>query len=298
MLTSSRAPDPTPNTAALTETAPAKINLYLHVVGRRPDGYHLLDSLVVFATTGDRLTFTPAPDLSLSIIGPFAAGLDPSPDNLVLRAAHALATEAKIAPSGRIVLEKYLPVASGIGGGSADAAATLRLLCRQWRVTLTSDQLHRIALSLGADVPVCLLGRPARMSGIGEHLRPAPQIPEVGIVLVNPGIGVATPAVFRARIGDFSTPAALPEIWPNAAALAATLKSTHNDLEAPAQHLAPVICDVLRAIAADPDCLLARMSGSGATCFGLFPSAAAAEAAVPGLRRSGWWVSGGAIQTD
>ena len=191
----------------MREFAPAKINLHLHVVGRRQDGYHLLDSLVVFAGVGDWLEVSPAADLSLTLAGPFAAGLAAEPDNLVLRAARGLAELAGIRPSGALRLEKNLPVASGIGGGSADAAAALRLLCRFWAI---SPDLTRLAQSLGADVPVCLLGRPALMSGTGEVLAPAPPVPDAGLVLVNPGIAVATPAVFRARAAGFSQPAGFP----------------------------------------------------------------------------------------
>lgn len=278
------------------EHAPAKVNLYLHVVGRRGDGYHLLDSLVVFAAVGDRLTAVPAPDLVLRVTGPFGSALGGGADNLVLRAARALAAWAGVAPSGRITLEKNLPVASGIGGGSADAAATLRLLCRLWGVAPAAGHLDRLAQELGADVPACLSGRPARMSGIGERLLPAPYLPEAGIVLVNPGVAVSTPAVFRTRAEAFSAPASLPGGWADAASLAATLRdATRNDLEPAARRLAPVVGDVLEAVAADRSCLLARMSGSGATCFGLYGSAAAARAAAAGLGRSGWWAWGGAI---
>jgi 4-diphosphocytidyl-2-C-methyl-D-erythritol kinase len=281
---------------ALTELAPAKVNLHLHLTGRRADGYHLLDSLVVFAGIGDRLTVTEAPNLSLAVTGPFAAGLDGEANNLVLRAARALAAAAGVAPSGRIILDKNLPVASGIGGGSADAAAALRLMSRLWRLETEPDRLRCIALALGADVPVCLFGRPARVAGIGEQLLPAPDLPALGIVLINPGVALSTPAVFRARAAGFSSAAALPVAWLDAASLVATLRTTRNDLEPSARLLAPAIADVLRATAADPSCLLARMSGSGATCFGLYASASAARAAAKSLARPGWWVWGGAIR--
>jgi 4-diphosphocytidyl-2-C-methyl-D-erythritol kinase len=285
-----------PSAAALTEYAPAKINLYLHVVGRRDDGYHLLDSLVVFARAGDQLTVTPASDLLLSVIGPFAAGLQHEDDNLVLKAARALAAEAGVPPAARLVLQKNLPVASGIGGGSADAAATLRLLCRFWRLQPDPGVLQRIARSLGADVPVCLGSRPALMSGIGETLAPAPSLPDVGMVLVNPGVGISTPSVFRARIGEFSAPADFPAPADfHGGDLALALRATRNDLEQPACGLAPVIGDVLGALAAVPGCRLARMSGSGATCFGLFDTPAAAEAAAEALKRDQWWVWGGSL---
>jgi 4-diphosphocytidyl-2-C-methyl-D-erythritol kinase len=277
-----------------TEFAPAKINLHLHVVGRRPDGYHLLDSLVVFAGIGDRLSVSPADDLSLSVAGPFAGALEAEADNLVLRAARGLAVRTGIAAAGKLVLEKHLPVASGIGGGSADAAAALRLLGRFWG--LDPKTLGVLAGSLGADVPVCLAGRPALMSGIGELLEPAPRLPDLGIVLVNPGVAVSTPAVFRSRSAAFSNPARFPAHgWDDAGSLVESLRTTHNDLETPARLLAPEIGDVLDAVAATQGCLLARMSGSGATCFGLFPTPMAAREAVSAIVRHGWWVWGGGL---
>jgi 4-diphosphocytidyl-2-C-methyl-D-erythritol kinase len=276
----------------LVEFAPAKINLHLHVVGRREDGYHLLDSLVVFAGVGDRLSVSPSDRLSLAVTGPFAAGLAAEADNLVLRAARGLAARAGIAATGALVLEKNLPVASGIGGGSADAAAALRLLARFWGVDATG--LGALAGGLGADVPVCVAGVPAVMSGIGEILAPAPALPKMGLVLVNPGVAVATPSVFKARSGGFSPAARFPDGgWADADSLVAGLRATGNDLEAPARSLAPVIGEVLAALAAAPGCMLARMSGSGATCFGLFPDSATAESAAATLGRTGWWAWGG-----
>jgi 4-diphosphocytidyl-2-C-methyl-D-erythritol kinase len=272
--------------------APAKINLHLHVVGRRDDGYHLLDSLVVFAAVGDRLSVSAGSELSLTVTGPFAAGLAAEPDNLVLRAARGLANLAGISASGALVLEKNLPVASGIGGGSADAAATLRLLCRFWGV---APDLDGLAQALGADVPVCLSGRPTLMSGVGEILVPAPPLPQVGLVLVNPGVTVSTPGVFRARSGGgFSEVACFPRGgWVDTFALATDLRGLRNDLQAAACSIAPAIGDVLDVLNLMPGCLLARMSGSGATCFGLFASAGAARQAAAGIRRAGWWVWGG-----
>ncbi len=280
--------------APAAEAGPAKVNLYLRVVGRRPDGYHLLDSLAVFAGIGDRLSVAPADDLSLTLTGPFGAALAAEPDNLVLRAGRALASEAGIPPRARLTLEKHLPVASGIGGGSADAAAALRLLCRFWNLAPPAADLARIATALGADVPVCLAGRPARMGGIGEVLDPAPGLPPYGMLLVNPGASLSTVAVFRARSGGFSPPAALPARWLTVADMAASLAGTGNDLEPPAIALRPAIAEVLATIAAVPGCRLARMSGSGATCFGLFDDGAAAERAARRLARPGWWVWGGA----
>jgi 4-diphosphocytidyl-2-C-methyl-D-erythritol kinase len=280
--------------APLEEVAPAKVNLFLHVTGRRADGYHLLDSLAVFGPAADRLSAAPAESLTLTLSGPFGDSLAAEPDNLVLRAARALATEAGVTAGAALHLEKHLPVASGIGGGSADAAAALRLLNRLWGCGLDAAALARIAAPLGADIPVCVAPRPARMQGIGEEISPAPRLPGCGLLLVNPRVPVATPAVFRARQGGFSAPAGLPEAWPDAGTMAADLARLTNDLEAPALSLCPVIGEVLGALRAAPGCLLARMSGSGATCFGIFATpaeAAATTRAMPGA----WWASGGAL---
>ncbi len=279
---------------ALTELAPAKINLSLLVTGRRPDGYHLLDSLVVFGPACDTLHARPAEGLSLTVVGPFAAGLQGAPDNLVLRAARALAAWAGIAPNAALTLDKRLPVASGIGGGSADAAAALRLLCRLWDVHPGPDELHAMALRLGADVPVCLASRPARMTGVGEALAAIPPLPACGLLLANPGVAVATADVFRARTAAFSAPAPLPPAWPDAAALAAALQGLGNDLEAPALAVCPAIGGVLAALRRLPGVLLARMSGSGATCFALFADSAAAQCAAT-LLPAAWWRSAGAL---
>lgn len=272
----------------LREPAPAKVNLYLRVTGRRADGYHLLDSLAVFGPAADLLSAEPDEGLRLDVQGPFAPGLAGEQDNLVLRAACALAERSGLRPRARLVLDKRLPVASGIGGGSADAAAALRVLGRLWSVPVPSD----VALGLGADVPVCLAGRPARMEGIGEQLGPAPGLPPFGLLLVNPGAAVSTQAVFRARAGDFSERATLPPGWAGAEAMAADLAPLGNDLEAPAIALCPAIADALAWLRARPGCLLARMSGSGATCFGLFADGAAAQASARGAP-PGWWAEGG-----
>jgi 4-diphosphocytidyl-2-C-methyl-D-erythritol kinase len=277
----------------LCSQASAKVNLFLHVTGRRADGYHLLDSLAVFADVGDVLRAEPAVTLCLAIDGPFAAALTNEPDNLVMRAARALAPPQA---GARLTLTKNLPVASGIGGGSADAAAALRLLSQLWGLTRSDQDLGRLALGLGADVPVCLVSRPARMSGIGERLAPAPRLPPCGIVLVNPGIAVATADVFRARQGNWSERAALPDEWDSIASMAAGLRTLRNDLEAPAVALQPLIGDVLAALTALPGCHLVRMSGSGATCFGLFDTPSAAALAAERLRRPGWWSWGGALK--
>ena len=278
----------------LTQAAPAKVNLTLHVTGRRADGYHLLDSLVVFGPAADVLHAVPAEGLSLTLEGPFAGGLAAEADNLVLRAARALAGWAGRSLGAALVLEKHLPVASGIGGGSADAAAALVLLSRLWGLAVPDGALMALAAGLGADVPVCLAGRPTCMGGIGELLTPAPALPACGMLLVNPGVALATTDVFRARRGDFTQAAVWPAAWPDAAAMARDLARGGNDLEPPALSLCPAVADVLAALREAPGCLLARMSGSGATCFGLFGDAAAAAAAGRYLPAA-WWRSAGWI---
>lgn len=278
-----------PSDGAACEFARAKVNLALHVTGRRADGYHLLDGLVAFAGVGDRLAAEAANDLTLDLAGPFAPDLSPDltsdPDNLVLRAARLIRPEGR---GARLRLHKALPVASGIGGGSADAAAALRLLARLWRVDLPGS---RAVLDLGADVPACLAGQSCRMRGIGERLEPV-ALPCVPALLVNPGVPMATGAVFAAleRRENPGLPGLPP--FPDAAALIGFLAAQRNDLEAPAQTRAPQVGEVLAALAAQPGCLLARMSGSGATCFGLFRSAADADRAAADLTRARprWWV--------
>ncbi|GGC57390.1 4-diphosphocytidyl-2-C-methyl-D-erythritol kinase [Siccirubricoccus deserti] len=277
------------------ELAPAKVNLYLHVTGRRADGYHLLDSLAVFGPAADLVAAAPAAALSLALDGPFAAGLAAEPDNLVLRAARALAEAAGIEARAALALTKRLPIASGIGGGSADAAAALRALDRLWGLDFGAARLARIGAGLGADVPVCVASRPARMGGVGERLSTAPVLPECGLLLVNPGAALATPAVFRARAGAcFTPPAVLPDGWEDAAAMARDLAALRNDLEAPAIFLCPMVAEVLAALRELPGCLLARMSGSGATCFGLFATSAAAQQAAD-LLPNGWWRDAGGL---
>lgn len=278
-----------------TEFAPAKVNLFLHVTGRRADGYHLLDSLVVFPPVGDELRAWPAPALTLSVDGPFGAAIGGGADNLVLRAARALAERAAIGVGAGLLLTKNLPIASGIGGGSADAAATLRLLARMWRLRPPAVDLAALALSLGADVPVCLRSQHARMRGAGERIEAGPALPSGGIALVNPGQPVATAEVFAARHGAFSTTVDLPGQWHEIATMAADLAALRDDLQAAAIELCPAIAVVLSALRGRPDCLLARMSGSGATCFGLFPTPEAAREAAGQLRRPGWWSWGGAL---
>jgi 4-diphosphocytidyl-2-C-methyl-D-erythritol kinase len=276
----------------LAAPARAKINLYLHVTGRRDDGYHQLESLVVFADAGDRLEAAPAQALTLEIVGPQAAGLDAGPGNLVMRAAKALADRLGGEFGAKLKLEKNLPVASGIGGGSADAAAAIKLLARLWGANPGQHDLSGMALELGADVPVCLYGQPAIMSGIGERIEAAEGVPDFPAVLVNPGVHVSTPAVFKARTGEFSKPAPIIERLAGRDGWIAALAARGNDLEAPAKALAPAIADVLAALSKTAGCRLARMSGSGATCFGLYDDLAAAAAAAENIRgqQPGWWV--------
>ena len=276
----------------VSEIARAKINLCLHVTGQRGDGYHLLDSLVVFADLGDRITCTPAKDLSLVISGPEGAGLTADENNLVLRAARAFGGNQGAA----ITLDKRLPVASGIGGGSADAAATLVALAKLWRIGLPDAGA---VLRLGADVPVCLAGHPARMRGVGEVVSPLPHpLPPAHLVLVNPRVHVSTPTIFKglARKDNPPLPAELPRLK-SLPELAAFLMMQRNDLEAPALAAEPVIAEVMAALGAQPGCHLARMSGSGATCFGLFADPLSAAAAARALRDAhpNWWVEAAAM---
>jgi 4-diphosphocytidyl-2-C-methyl-D-erythritol kinase len=273
--------------------ARAKINLYLHITGRRSDGYHLLDSLIVFADLGDTLEVRDGDDLSLAVEGPFAAAVPQGRENLVLRAAEALADASGMKARARIRLIKRLPAASGIGGGSADAAATLQALARLWNVRPSADDLQRIGLALGADVPVCLSGTPSFVGGIGEEIVPAPALPDVWMVLANPGVAVATADVFRCRSGAFSQTARFHAAPADAHALAALLAERRNDLTDAAVSVAPVIARLLGHLGCLPGALLARMSGSGATVFALFPDAVTAKAAAAELRAAqpSWWVA-------
>lgn len=280
----------------VTDFAPAKINLCLHVTGRRADGYHLLDSLVVFAGVGDQVRAEPAAALTLACDGPFGASIPAGDDNLVLRAARHLG-----GPGAAITLTKVLPPASGIGGGSADAAATLRALIRMAGADPAATDPATLA-TLGADVPACYLGVPLRLRGIGERLDPLTHpLPPAWFVLVNPRVEVPTPRVFAAldRRENPPLPDPLPQGWRDTGALTAFLQSTRNDLAPPARATAPVIGDVLAALAATPACLLARMSGSGATCFGLYatePQARAAAARIT-AHSPGWWVAAAPMLT-
>ncbi|WP_019169855.1 4-(cytidine 5'-diphospho)-2-C-methyl-D-erythritol kinase [Pseudaminobacter salicylatoxidans] len=274
---------------APAEHAPAKINLALHVTGRRADGYHLLESLAVFTEFGDSVSVAPAAEDSFSVTGPFAAHLPLNGDNLVVRARDALRALAPYtATPVAISLEKNLPIASGIGGGSSDAAATLRALARHWHI---EADLAVLALTLGADVPMCLAAKSLVARGIGEVLE-AVTLPPLPLVLVNPGVAVSTPDVFHALERRDNPPLPPLPARMDAEAMANWLRTARNDLEAPARALAPVIGDVLERLkqAGTP---FARMSGSGATCFGLFDSNEAAAHAATTLRKDqpDWFIA-------
>ena len=279
----------------LVEDAPAKVNLTLRVLGRRADGYHDIESLVAFADFGDRLTLTPGGGVTLTIGGPRAAQAGDGADNLVLKAARALQARIHGITLGAFHLDKHLPVAAGIGGGSADAAAALRLLARANAVGRDDPRLYDAARATGADVPVCLDPRPRLMRGIGEKLSPPLALPALHAILVNPGATLATKDVFAgwrpaAKSGaplDLATLAKLDR-----ERFLQLLAVQPNDLETAAMALAPAIAEVLAALRGLAGCGLSRMSGSGATCFGLFASAAEATAAAKNVRAkySEWWV--------
>ena len=283
----------------ISEFAPAKINLTLHVTGRRADGYHLLDSLVAFADVGDRLLAARSGVGGLTLDGPYGAKVPLGNDNLVMKAARLVAGAQDVA----FTLEKHLPPASGIGGGSADAAAAIRAAIRldtddPGEVSARIAALNRDAvIGLGADLPVCLRSRPARMRGIGERLE-FMSFPEAPVLLVNPGVEVPTGAVFGALADPVNPPMPddLPD-WPDTIALARWLAGQRNDLERPACAIAPKIGAVLAALLAQQGALIARMSGSGATCFALFPDLSAARSAGAAIsaRHPDWWVAAGRL---
>ena len=281
---------------SITEPACAKVNLFLHVGDRRADGFHPLQSLAVFTGLGDVLRAEAAATLTLTVDGPFAPGLAAEGDNLVLRAARLLAAQAGTSAGAALALTKNLPVASGIGGGSADAAAALRALTRLWRLEVGDEVLLEIAAALGSDVPVCMASASAIMEGRGEVLMPV-TVPPLPLLLVNPGVAVPTREVFAALKERGGTGLVLPrDGFADADALLHFLIATRNDLQAPACALQPVIAEVLAALAALPDVRLARMSGSGATCFALFADQTACVRAAEMLRGRGWWTQSTVIR--
>ena len=280
----------------LTESAPAKVNLTLRVLGRRPDGYHELDSVVAFASIGDRLTLAPGPGLTLACDGPFRASIDSeNSENLVLKAVHRAMAEAPGLSAGVFRLTKQLPVAAGLGGGSADAAAALRLLRRANPALAASLAWRTIAASIGADVPVCLESRAAVMAGFGERVTPIAPLPQAAIVLANPRVPLRTADVFHALAAPPITADVVPRAWTpprNFAGLIAALATATNDLEPVARRLCPSVGAVLTRLAGCQGAKLVRMSGSGPTCFALFESFAEATTAVAWLsaHEPGWWI--------
>jgi 4-diphosphocytidyl-2-C-methyl-D-erythritol kinase len=274
--------------------ARAKVNLWLNVVGRRDDGYHLLDSLVAFTDLADEIEVAPAQELSLEVAGPGAAELADEADNLVLRAARLLAGRAGVAPRAALRLVKRIPVAAGLGGGSADAAAALVALLEQWRVAMPEEELFDLAAALGADVPMCLAGKPAFVSGVGERLQVAPPLPACAILLVNPGAKLPTPAVFAARRGAFSPAQPAAKSWRDLAEFAAELRRRGNDLTEAAVSLRPEIADVLQVLRSSADVHHVAMSGSGATCFGLYDRIEVAQKAAAALPAR-WWRHAGML---
>jgi 4-diphosphocytidyl-2-C-methyl-D-erythritol kinase len=290
----------------LVEEGRAKVNLTLRVVGRRVDGYHDLESLVAFADCADRLTLVPGPELKLATAGPLAGDCGETSDNLVLRAALLLAERVSGLKLGEFTLEKVLPVAAGIGGGSADAAAALRLLARLNGLALDDPRLLEVALLTGADVPVCLASRASDMTGVGESLLPL-ALPKMPCVLVNPRLPVPTKDVFEAlglRNGELlvgATDVLQSPVWPKDSASledwVEALAENSNDLEAPALRIQPVIGEVLAALNATNGAWLARMSGSGATCFAIYENIAEAQRAAQKIRldHPQWWVHAGVL---
>ncbi|WP_457301215.1 4-(cytidine 5'-diphospho)-2-C-methyl-D-erythritol kinase [Phyllobacterium sp. P5_D12] len=270
--------------------APAKINLALHVTGRRDDGYHLLDSIVVFAHVGDKVSAKPAPFDTFEVSGPFGHGLPDDETNLVLRARNALRARfpEKAAPVA-IHLEKHLPIASGIGGGSSDAAATLRALTALWGIE--TNELAAIGLTLGADVPMCLYGQPLIARGIGEEIEGIDDFPHLPMVLVNSGVSTSTPQVFSALVNRDNQPLhGLPRLS-SVHDVCLYLGKTDNHLSSAAEKLTPAIGDVMKALR-NTDPRLVRMSGSGSTCFAIYDSDQEAETAAAALKRAqpGWFV--------
>jgi 4-diphosphocytidyl-2-C-methyl-D-erythritol kinase len=277
--------------------AAAKLNLFLHVGAPAADGYHPLCSLMAFADVGDRVEVRDADALALQVRGPFGAGLEGEGDNLVLRAARALTEHLRrpLAPVG-MILDKRLPVAAGLGGGSSDAGAALRLLREAWAPDLSDADLEAVAAGLGADGAACLWGRPVLAEGRGERLGPAPILPPIDAVLVNPRVTVSTAQVYRTfdaagRFGDVEPPP-MPEAFESVEELAGWLRMTRNDLQSPAAALAPEIGDVLATLVDEPEALISRMSGSGATCFALCSGDLEAEGLAERIEalRPNWWV--------
>ena len=283
----------------LQTLAPAKINLYLHVTGKRADGYHLLDSLVAFTDIADAVRLEPSEKFAFTLEGPLAESLrnEPPETNLAVRAAQKASEFFNTPLNVHITLIKNLPTASGIGGGSSDAAAVLRLLATHWNLDPQNPQLSTLAASLGQDIPCCLPAETCYFQGIGDVVTQGPMLPPTAIVLVNPNKALPTPAVFKARTGEFLPPARLDATPRTAQDLAVLLQQRDNNLTETACALMPEIRTILAALTTTPECLLARMSGSGATCFGLYPDIKTAEQAAAHLRAAHptWWIAQGII---
>ena len=271
--------------------APAKLNLYLHITGRRTDNYHLLDSLFVFTDFGDELTFTPASEFKLLISGDFGQNLITTEDNIITRTVKLLAKHTNNKPDFHIELIKNIPVGAGLGGGSADAAACLKALSKMWNID-DNSLIQEIALELGADVPSCLNSTPIFVNGIGEKISPAPSIPDCTILLINPGLHISTPDVFKKFNPDFSLPLQ-KDLLPTS-----SLKEfceflnqeTRNDLTTTAISIEPDISNIINTMTIQEGCYLSRMSGSGATCFGIFETMEQAEQAEKNmLHHHFWW---------
>lgn len=284
---------------SLVLLARAKINLALHVVGRRDSGHHLLESIVTFADTGDRIGIDPSDEDRFTVSGPFSTDIpsdsDAAAGNLVVKARALLRDHLQnsghAAPPVHLHLEKNLPVASGVGGGSADAAATLNGLIAHWKARIDADSLAGLALSLGADVPMCLAGHPLLACGIGEVITPLPRLPAMPMLLVNPGIAVSTPLIFQALVEKNNPALVLSPGAVSAEDWISALSTMRNDLQPSAMALTPLIADVLSAIEGS-GARLTRMSGSGATCFGLFANEDSRNRAAEALRqqRPDWYV--------
>lgn len=288
----------------IVEAAPAKVNLWLHVGPLRADGLHEIESLFVFADQGDVVRAEPANELSLEIEGLFAGALAgfPIQDNLVLRAASALQAAAGVRAGARLVLDKRLPVAAGIGGGSADAAAALRALARLWDARIAPESMGRLAFSLGADVPACLDLRPVYVAGAGERIEPGPALPPLHLCLVNPGVAMPTGPVFRdfdaAHPAPPSPTRLRPERLPDAEAVRRAMLASRNDLQPFALRRETVIGVALEFLAHCPGALSSRMSGSGATVFALFERTADAQEAARRAGARGWWALAAGVASE
>ncbi len=273
--------------------APAKINLYLHITGMRDDGFHLLDSLIAFTKFGDEITVEPSDEITITSHGPYASGMPIGEENLMMRIARKLQKFASTDTGAAIHVEKNIPVSAGVGGGSADAIAVMRGLIELWGLKISDDQIYQLTLELGTDLPVCYFGKSAFVNGIGENIHPASPLPDCGILLINPNVTLSTPVVFENRKGGYSPEDSFIDKKINSPEkLAQLLDERCNDLTPAAKQLVPIIGEVLNILKRSPECLAYKMSGSGATCWGLFKNLADAERAALALNqeRPDWWI--------